>query len=90
MPDEIIPHHKDELNLGKVSRDDITSRMALDLLAIKKDEVLDDGIIYFKCENLEKILRDKLKILNRPITKIDLKNLRNLSGIQFLFRYLTN
>ena len=48
MPDEIIPHHKDELNLGKVSRDDITSRMALDLLATKKDEVLDDGIIYFK------------------------------------------
>ena len=91
-PDELIPRRKDELSLGKVKSNEITSRMAKDLLAIKKDEVLDDAVVHFKCKNLEEALREELDIRDRPImrkdlvgtTEIDLdeKEIKNLSGLE--------
>ena len=58
MPsDELIPRPKNELSLGKANSNEITSRMAEDLLAIRKEEVLDDAVVHFRCENLEKAKR---------------------------------
>jgi Leucine-rich repeat (LRR) protein len=71
-PDELIPRPNNELSLGDTSSNEITSRMAEDLLAIRKEEVLDDAVVHFKCENLEKALREKLDIPDRPITRRDL------------------
>ena len=67
-PDELIPHHKNELSLGKASSNEITSQMAEDLLAIRKGELHEDDIVHFKCERLEKILRRRLKIQETHIT----------------------
>ena len=64
-PDELIPRRKNELSLDKARSNEITSRMAEDLLAIKKDEVLDDAVVHFKCKNLEEALREELDIRDR-------------------------
>ena len=56
-PDELIPRPKNELSLSKANSNEITSRMAEDLLAIRKGEVLDDAVVHFKCKNLENAKR---------------------------------
>ena len=73
-PEELIPRPKNELSLGKANPNEITSRMAEDLLAIRKDEVLEDAVVHFKCKNLEKALREQIDIPDRPIFRQDLKN----------------
>ena len=80
-PDELIPRPKNELSLGKASSNEITSRMAEDLLAIRKDELLDDAVVHFKCENLEKALREQLEIPDRPITRRDLAGVTELEEL---------
>ena len=74
-PDELIPRPKNELSFDKANSNEITSRMAEDLLAIRKDEVLDDAVVHFKCKNLEKALRKELNIPDKPIMRSDLKNI---------------
>ena len=71
-PDELIPHDKDVLSLGKANPNEITSRMAEDLLIIRKNDVLDDAVVHFKCKNLEEALREELDIRDRPIMRSDL------------------
>ena len=78
LSDEIIPHREDGLSLDKISRGAITSKMAEDLLAIKNDALLEDEHIDFKCKNLEKALRSKLKINERSLKESDLDNLQEL------------
>ena len=73
-PDELIPRPKNELSFGQANSKEITSRMAEDLLAIRKDDVLDDAVVHFKCKNLEKALREQIDIPDRPIFRQDLKN----------------
>ena len=50
----------------------VTSKIALDLLKIQKNEMSLDALVHFKCKNLEKILRWVFQIPYRPITRRDL------------------
>ena len=83
-PDELIPRPKNELSFDKANSNEITSRMAEDLLAIRKDEVLDDAVVHFKCKNLEKALREQIDIPDRPILRQDLKDFKGGINLSWL------
>lgn len=54
----------------------VTSKIALDLLKIQKNEMSLDAVVHFKCKNFEKALKQILKIYDRPIFSRDLIDLK--------------
>ena len=56
----------------------VTSKIALDLLKIQKNDMSLDAVVHFKCKNLEKALRKELEIPYRPITRGDLAGITKL------------
>ena len=82
-PDELIPRPKNELSLSKAKPNEITSRMAEDLLAIKKDEVLNDAVVHFKC----KVFYERLPNVKQGVRShgLKIKRLKTPDLIQHLW-----